>query len=67
MAPADVRTQSKRVIRSLLDGAFQARPVRSRALATAMSEILKGPDEMLPGWVDLLLFGGEGGVSVLSG
>ena len=43
--------QSKRVIPSLLDEAF-CTP------ATATSEILMGPDETLPGWVDLLLFGG---------
>lgn len=45
------RAQSKRVIPSLPDGAFCAP-------ATATLEILMGPDETLPGWVDLLLFGG---------
>lgn len=54
-------TLSKRVIPSLLDGALKVWLVRSRALATAMSEIMMGPDETPPGWVDLLPFRGKGG------
>ena len=46
---------------SLLDGALKVQPVRSHALATVMSGILMGPDETLPGWVDLLLFRGKWG------